>query len=166
MSIDKTQIKIIHTLKSKLCMNEEEYRTVLAAYGATSSTGLSYLDAKKIIDRLTPMALACGVWEKTPRKRSTITNSERGDMASLRQQRMIEAKWAQVSRAKDAQSRRKALDLFIHRRFHRGGLEMVERELVARISHAIEEMAMNDRRKAERRERRESLKRIQEEAHV
>ncbi len=144
--INRDQIMLLHVLKAKLRMTEDEYRASLQAYGAVTSTELSAADAAKLIRAFTDRALAAGVWQR-PRKRSRqeglkdFGRSHPGAiMATSKQINMLDAMWRQVSRAKTDDERRRAFDKFIHHRFRRGGLMMVERELVPRIVNALEAM--------------------------
>jgi hypothetical protein len=61
-------------------------------------------------------------------------------MATPKQINMLDAMWRQVSRAKTDEERRIAFDRFIHRRFHRGGVMMIERELVPNVVTALKAM--------------------------
>lgn len=145
MNITQAQVRQIHILKAKLGMDDDAYRALLAAHGVSSSKELSLRDAITLIDQLTARAVTAGVWVK-PKSRSKRErigrDSARGvsGMASRAQINMLEALWSQVSRMQDAASRRQAFDRFIHRRFHRGGLMMVEKELVEKIVRALEAM--------------------------
>jgi len=65
----KNQIKIIHTLKSALCLDEGTYRAVLANYGAESSKDLDVRTAEKLVRELERQATAAGVWQPRPRRR-------------------------------------------------------------------------------------------------
>jgi hypothetical protein len=145
-SISKDQIMLLHVLKTKLRMSEDEYRSALQAYGAYSSTELSEADATKLVRSFTDRAIAAGVWKK-PRKRSRreglkdFGRPHPGElMATSKQINMLDAMWRQVSRAKTDEERRIAFDRFIHRRFHRGGVMMIERELVPNIVTALKAM--------------------------
>ena len=149
MNITQAQVRQIHILKAKLGMDDDTYRALLAAHGVSSSKELSLRDAITLIDQLTARAVTAGVWVK-PKSRSERERIGPGsasacsraisDMASRAQINMLEALWSQVSRMQDAASRRQAFDRFIHRRFHRGGLMMVEKGLVEKIVRALEAM--------------------------
>jgi hypothetical protein len=145
--ITKDQIMLLHVLKAKLSMSEDEYRAALQAYGAVSSTELSMTNAEQLIRAFTERAVAAGTW-KRPRKRSRReglqdqrrSHPPQDTMATTAQINMLDGMWRQVSRATDDEMRRRAFDKFIHHRFHRGGLMMVERMLVPRIVRALEAM--------------------------
>lgn len=145
--ITKDQIMLLHVLKAKLNMSEDEYRAALQAYSAVSSTELSFTNAEQLIRAFTERAVAAGTW-KRPRKRSRREglkdyhrpHPDAATMATTHQINMLDAMWRQVSRAQSDDERRVAFDKFIHRRFGRGGLMMVERDLVPRIVRALEAM--------------------------
>jgi len=59
-----TQIKLIHTVKGALGLNDDDYRAVLAGYGVTSSKQLSDRDAATLLADLEAKAVAAGVWRK------------------------------------------------------------------------------------------------------
>lgn len=72
----------------------------------------------------------------------------RPGMATPAQLRLIEALWAQASRAETAQERHKTLQAFLQNRFHRSHITMVERELVQRVVKAISAMATQTHKEA------------------
>jgi hypothetical protein len=166
--IDRKQIMLLHVLRSKILLTEEDYRAALSSYGVESSTDLTHQQAAELIARFESQATQMGVWKRDRRRSKKERVDDRrfsprtGPMATTKQIDKIEALWSTVSFVKSDEARRAALDSFIHRRFHRGGLMMVERELVYKVVHAIEEMAMNEDRKRERRELRELIAQSQE----
>lgn len=62
------QIKLIHTLKGALNLDEETYRATLVAYGVNTSTKLSPLRAGELIKDLEEKAIASGVWQNKQKK--------------------------------------------------------------------------------------------------
>ncbi|MDT8324283.1 MAG: phage protein GemA/Gp16 family protein [Bacteroidota bacterium] len=140
--IDKKQIMLIHVLKSKLGLSDDEYRAALGAYRVVTSVDLSRAQAEQLIRTLTDKAVAAGVWQRpVPRsKRDSLkyrVSSDGTPMATPEQVNMLEAMWTQVSREKRPDARREKFDRFINNRFHRGGLLMVEREMVHKIVRAL-----------------------------
>jgi len=62
------QIRLIHTLKGALCLDDDAYRAVLAGYGVQSSTKLSDAKAAQLVQDLEAKAIGAGVWKsKTER---------------------------------------------------------------------------------------------------
>lgn len=62
------QIKLIHTLKGALSLDEATYREILSGYGVTTSTKLSPLKAGELISDLEGKATASGVWKTKQKK--------------------------------------------------------------------------------------------------
>lgn len=56
-------IKLIHTLKGALGLDEETYRATLAGYGVSSSKDLRPAQAALLIRDLEQKAVAAGVWK-------------------------------------------------------------------------------------------------------
>ena len=117
--ITPAQVKLIHSLKGALKLSDELYRDILQErFRVNSSKELSRIQAASLIDELEVKATAAGVWES--RHRGTKTKSyanldHRAGMATPAQLRKIQAQWADVSRAEDAESRTKALRAFVLR---------------------------------------------------
>lgn len=153
MASRKELIKILHVLRAKLRIGEDDYRAMLAAYKAQdtglpaeSSTELSDGNLRLLVDALTAEARSAGVWKKRKYRADTLAGRP-CDYASPDQIAMLEAMWSDVSRLTTAADREQALDVFIHRRFHRGGVRMIERELVPKIAHALKQMKAQKLRK-------------------
>jgi len=65
------QIKLIHTVKGALRLSDDDYRAVLAGYGASSSKDLNSFKAAQLLADLEQKAAAAGVWQPggAPRKK-------------------------------------------------------------------------------------------------
>ena len=121
MNITAEQVKLIHTLKGALKLTNELYRDVLyERYRVNSSKELSQLQAGGLIDDLTERAKAAGAWEnrtegagRGARAKAYEELGTRAGMATAAQLRKIQAQWSEVSRAEDAESRKKALRAFV-----------------------------------------------------
>lgn len=141
--ISKQQIMLIHVLTSKLGMTDDEYRAALGGYGVTTSVDLNSTQANEFVKTLTDKAVAAGVWEHERRRtkhehiKGYRVDSTGEAMATPEQINMLDAMWSQVSREQRPAVRRKKFDRFIHNRFHRGGVRMVERDLVHKIVRAL-----------------------------
>ena len=102
------QIKKIHTLVSALGWKNEWYRDNLHGYfNVESSKDLTYHQASGYIDILKRQAVSAGVW-KTP-KDYYEDLSDREDMATPRQIRMLQAMWKDISTATTTEEREKGL---------------------------------------------------------
>jgi phage gp16-like protein len=64
------QIKLIHTLKGALTLDNDTYRAILASYDADSSKDLSDAQAAALIKDLEAKAIASGVWKSKQKKTS------------------------------------------------------------------------------------------------
>jgi len=83
------QIKLIHTLKGALSLDDDTYRTILSGYGVKSSTKLSPLKAAQLIKDLEEKATAAGVWKKKPAARAQSVRR----LADDPQSRMLRGMW-------------------------------------------------------------------------
>lgn len=141
-------IQLIHTLRSKLGLDDETYRAMLAGYmvaqtrrPAESSKNLSYRQLQDLCKTLTDRAVAAGIWTPWQARVDRDRLASRPTIfATDSQLAMLEGMWALVSRQPDQESRERAFDRFIHRRFHYGGLRMLPRHEVYKVAHALHAM--------------------------
>ncbi|MGD9642802.1 MAG: phage protein GemA/Gp16 family protein [Elusimicrobiales bacterium] len=117
--ITPAQIKMIHTLKGALGLTDLQYRAALERFHVFSSTQLSEAQADQFVSELQSLAVQAGKWDRPWNKYQNLAG--RKGMATPRQLRMIEAMWADVSRAPNAAAREAALLVFL-RRFEINGL--------------------------------------------
>jgi hypothetical protein len=147
------QVRIIHVLKSKLRMEESDYRQMLAGYGVTTSKDLTRLQAADLT-----MKLQAATNPKPTRETSSPSIyirkydelGHRPGMGSPPQLRKIEAMWADVSRQPDAASRATALRRFL--KIICGVEEITWLETtpvnhVSKVLRALESMKRNKERK-------------------
>ncbi len=155
--ITASQIKIIHTLKNRLAMDEEDYRVMIkGGCGMESSKHLTTSQAAQLIDNLENMAVAAGVWDRRGWKGATrISNGqaavkarvigsidnfgERGGMATPPQLRKIEAMWSEVSRA-TPEYRTMALRQFVNRIAHVSDLRFLDSVGAGTVINALKKM--------------------------
>lgn len=137
------QIRTIHTLKTRLGMDEESYRGLLREFGGVeSSKELSWFQADELIDEIKRKA---GQEPQANHKGKRHKGLEgRADMANPAQLRKIEAVWAEVSRVKDPEERTKALRSFIGKIARVSDLRFLDRRGVAKVIAAL--TAMQKRR--------------------
>ncbi|MBT0666365.1 DUF1018 domain-containing protein [Geobacter pelophilus] len=86
------QIKIIHTLKGALNLDEDTYRDVLATYGVASSKDLTPRKTLQLIQDLETKAQAAGVWKS---KRKDFNPKNGADAMTMK----IRALWAELHKA-------------------------------------------------------------------
>lgn len=127
----RPQIAMIHTLKSKVGMSDDDYRALLSGFGVESSKSLTVATAKAVIETLMKM-----VGGKTPTLPKQATDT---GMATFAQQAKIRHLWDQVSRAPECE-RQTALNNFLMNRFKIGLLRWLPRDKVGAVIHTLETM--------------------------
>jgi len=147
--IAEWQIKLIHTLKSKLNMDDEQYRLRLSNWWVRTSKDLTYQEANEFIAELEDEAVAKGVWIKRSEfkiQSSTRFNELAGrkGMASPKELRMIEAIWKDVSYTHDVTKRQSALRKFLFRIAGVQDLRFLTSRDAKKVIHALKNM--KDRR--------------------
>jgi len=149
MNIHPAQVRIIHALKYAIGLDDETYRSMLAAYGAASSKNLSFTQAKDLIDKLEASAISSGVWKKKP----GIDHSSmiaRPGYATWAQIKKIHAMWNEVSRQQDPESRTKALNTFLEKHFGITFIEWLPIDKVAKVIRTLAAMrAQKEMKKGE-----------------
>jgi len=136
-AVSPHQIKLIHTLKGKLNLPDGAYRSMLRDYHVFSSTQLTAAGADQLIWDLQKNAEKAAVWVRPQRKFNNLAG--RKNMATPKQLRMIEAMWAEVSRASNMAERAAALQSFLPR-FGATSLEEVQYWQVHKIVEALKAM--------------------------
>jgi len=154
----RPQIAMIHTLKSKLGMDDEGYRAMLSGFGVESSKDLSMADAKAFIESMMKQikggALGLPKGGKPP-VISTALNNRRdngalaenilagktryaasNEVATYAQQAKIRHLWDSVSRVPE-QERARALNNFLEKRFQISHISWLPRERVGKVIHAL-----------------------------
>ncbi len=111
--ITPAQIKRIHTVKGALGLTDAQYRGALEFYHVYSCKQLTEAQADQFISELENVAVSQGKWSRSWRKYQHLDG--RKGMATARQLRMIEAMWADVSRAATIADRAAALNKFLSR---------------------------------------------------
>jgi phage gp16-like protein len=143
--ISPRQIKIIHTLKSILVMDEESYRAMLREFaGVASSKSLSWRQADELIADM--QGKAGNVSPENAEKRTRHGKlADRPGMATPPQLRKIEAMWSEVTRAEDPESQAKGLRSFLERIAKVSSLRFLDMDGAKKMITALG--AMIERRK-------------------
>lgn len=142
-AITKNQIKMVHTLKNALQLDDPTYREILDTwFQAASSKDLSTAQAEVLIRELKDIAVSAGAWEqRSPReKKFDEWQNRRGDMASPPQLRKIEAMWQEVSRSEDPDGRKKALRSFLERIVKVSDLRFLDVKSAGKVINALTAM--------------------------
>jgi hypothetical protein len=129
----RPQIAMIHTLKSKIGMCDDDYRAVLGGFGAESSKDLSVPDAKAVIEALMKLVPSGSFRRRAPSAPSR-------EVASGKQQAYIRGLWDTVSRVPEGKDREAALNAFLRKRFNISFLNWLPRESVGKVIHTLEAM--------------------------
>jgi len=137
--IDGTQIKLIHTLKGALRLDDATYREMLACrFRKRTSKDLLHSEAADLIREMEAHAVSQGVWRRKEKKYDRY--ADRPGFASPKQLRMIEGMWKDVSRAATAEDRATALRHFLLRIVGVEDLRFLEPEHVRKVVNALKTM--------------------------
>jgi hypothetical protein len=129
------QIKLIHTLKNALNLDEELYREILSNYGASSCKDIPPYLIDEFIDYLQQMAIEAGRWK--PNKFDELAN--RPDMASPKQLRLIEYLWKILCERKESSSLRK----FLYAKFKISDLRFISKKMANKVINALKNINQN-----------------------
>lgn len=120
----KKQIKLIHTAIHQLGIDDETYRTMLSAYGVTSSKELTYPQARDLIEQLQELG-----FDLKERK-------YREGMITPRQMAYIKYLWRENPNVKHKAVA--SLEAFVKRITGLDRLDWLPREKVQKVIKAIE----------------------------
>ncbi len=138
--INNYQIKMVHTLKNALGMDELTYRSSLfEAFGVYSSKDLTSSQAAGVISYFEREATSAGVWKKIDPKEKYRKLEGRPDYATVKQLTYIESLWKQVSRVK-AKQRASALRSFLQRQAGVSDLRFLKRADTGKVINALKSM--------------------------
>lgn len=129
------QIKCIHTLKSKLGLENDDYLNLLSGLGVQSSKELNFEGAQRLIRILQAQADG-GRREmrvtQIKRKYSGIPRS--CEQATVKQLRLVEGLWMEKARVKTTE----ALDAFIRRVTPDDGLLDLKQRNIQKVVKALQ----------------------------
>lgn len=134
----RQQIVIIHTLKSAIGINDDQYREMLSGFGVDSSRFLADAQAKKLIGILQSLKSGKSSDKPAPRfqsQRYEHLAKREGAYATPKQLRMIEAMWRTTPAVRDTSIA--ALNNFIFRIVGISNIEWIWRDDVSKIVRAI-----------------------------
>ncbi|EAT15347.1 regulatory protein GemA [Desulfuromonas acetoxidans] len=135
--ITKQQVKMIHTLKEALGLNESIYRgTLYDAFGVTSSKELNETQACGVIDCFKKEAIKAGIWEQ---EHDYSSFGNRPDHATPKQLKYICCLWNQVSRVQPDR-RDAALRKFLMRQAGVADLRFLKRSSATKVISALKAM--------------------------
>lgn len=138
--ISKQQIKLIHTLRSAMSMDEDTYRAVLIeAFGVDSSKDLSFSEAEGIIRYFEKEAVSLGVWIQRNREGKYNGLKGREGFATPAQLSLIEGLWKKVSRV-DPSDQDDALRSFVKRQAGVSDLRFLKGPDASKVIGALRSM--------------------------
>lgn len=154
--IDRWQIKMLHVLKSKLQLTEDEYRRRvedMSVFGR-SCKDLTFEEAEMLIALWRGEAIEKGVWKEGRRrpggfKKKYENLGRRPGMGTPAQLRMIEGMWSDVSRYNHAVERERALRAFIAKRYKVSDITFLSSRDVCSVVKALESMKADATKKME-----------------
>ncbi len=140
-------VRRIKTLQGLSGISEDQYRALLSGYGVESCVNLTILDARAVCDFLQKMVDR--IPEKAQFKAKTYADlaGRSGTMATVKQLRMLEAMWMQVTWKDNRRDAIAAYHDWLKNRFNVGTPEWIERDRVSAIKRALEEMLFQARQK-------------------
>lgn len=138
--IAPSQIKAIHAVINKLGLDDDAYRELLKGrYNAKSCKDLSWRQAEELLESLNGKPSPSAPSRRTKVLKYTDMDGRPG-FASGAQLRLIDAMFAQITRAEGEEAIEKALNSFCNRILHVAGLRMVKGWQVEKIVKALEGM--------------------------
>ena len=140
-------VKRIKTLQGLSGITEDQYRALLSGYGVESCTHLTVVDGRAVCDCLQKMVDR--IPEKAQFKTKTYADlaGRSAEMATVKQLRMLEVMWMQVTWQKNRKDAIAAYHDWLKNRFNVGTPEWIERDRVSAIKRALESMLYQARQK-------------------
>lgn len=141
-TIAPSQIKAIHATSSKLGLDDDTYRAMLLdRYGVDSCKRLTWRQAEELLQGLNGTVVSSGKTCPSHKHALKYQNLDgRPGFATGAQCRLIDAMFAQVTRAQCEETIEHALNSFCSRICHVAGLRMVKGWQVEKIVKALESM--------------------------
>lgn len=137
------QLGRIHALKSKLGIDDTEWRDLLAQYKVTTSANLNNVQFKELHDFLEKDAIAKGVWEKITKTSSRVS----AGLASSAQKGKIRKMWDLVTIQTDSTKKKDALNKFVFRIARVHSVEWLPVESVQKVIKALAVMIAQKEKK-------------------
>jgi len=138
--IKPQQIKLIHTLKTALGMDDDQYRCALyEGFRVESCKELTFVQAEALLCSLKERAVAQGVWKEKNKPNRHRPLKQRPGYASPSQLDYIEGLWKDVSRASEA-DRPRALRSFLMRQAGVSDLRFLTADKATSVLAALKQM--------------------------
>lgn len=144
--ITTSQIRIIHTLKSQLGLDDEVYRDILHSFDASSCKQLSEAEARIVIQNLQEKL---EIYNKKFKKKFEELEGRDKSMATPKQLRKIEAIWSEIyDKSKDRTERAKALRGYLKKHFKISDLRFLTKARARDVIPIFEKIRFNKLLKA------------------
>lgn len=138
--ITPPQVKLIHTLKAAIGMDDDHYRYALyEAFRVESCKELTFDQAEDLLRDFKKRAVSLGVWTGKTKASSPRDFNPRDGFASPSQLSYIEGLWEDVSRASE-EDRRRALRGFLLRQVGVSDLRFLTADKATAVIHALKQM--------------------------
>jgi hypothetical protein len=128
------QIRQIHTLKSRLGLENDLYSDMLYSFGVCTSKDLTNCEAGVLIDILVHKAVLKGVWERKTKKYDDFDYRD-DDYASSSQLRMIEGLWAKTCYA---ENEKHSLRKFLQNKFKVSDVRFLTKTKACKVIQALQ----------------------------
>ncbi|MEI6652558.1 MAG: phage protein GemA/Gp16 family protein [Chlorobiaceae bacterium] len=147
LTLPTMMVRRIKTLQGLSGMSEYQYRALLSGYGVESCVNLTTVAARAVCEFL--QTLVDRIPEKAQFKAKTYEDlaGRSAEMATVKQLRMLEAMWMQVTRKDNRRDAIAAYHDWLKNRFNVGTPEWIERDRVSAIKRALESMLFQARQK-------------------
>lgn len=143
--ITSAQIKIIHTLKNKLCLDDDLYRDMLASFDVCSSKDLTETEAKIFIQILNDKVKI--LKSRIIRKYDDFAGRD-DSMATPQQMRKIEAVWSDICKFKDRSQQARTLRRFTRRQYKVDDIRFLSKKQASKYIVALEKIKIEKDLKA------------------
>lgn len=137
-----SQIRQIHTLKSRLGLDDDTYRDMLWSFSVITSKDLTDTEAAVLIDVLAYKAVARGIWKHGPKaKKYEDCDYRDSDYASSSQLRMIEVLWNKTSYAG---YKNQSLRKFLQNKFKISDIRFLTKSKASKVIQALQIINQNN----------------------
>lgn len=135
------QIRMIHTLKGVLRVDDDTYRgTLKELFGVTSSKLLKFKQAEYFIDMMKNTAVRQGLWITGEQNDKYRGFGNRPGMATPAQLRKIEEIWTELYPENDEKVREKALRAYLFKFFKVSDMRFLDSDTTAKAMYALKQM--------------------------
>ena len=136
--VTSSQIRIIHTLKNFIGLDDDLYREMLMTFGVQSSKNLTDTEAGIFIEVLEAKAEKFEDWVKRPKKYADLYRDE--NMATQAQLRYIEGLWKEVAYFDDEDFNKKSLRKFLKSKFKIDDIMFLTKAKATKVIQGIKGM--------------------------